>query len=334
MRTRLKLKFTGLAALQDLWERELKRSQVFIPARRCLPVETPVTLVIGVPEAPGPLELNGVVRVAREQEHCAANQKPGMGIEIELARRERRAVEAYVQGDWAGAAQVIGVDDSPPSAAPAPQPSAPPQAFAPPQASASPPAIGAQRPLSAAPRVPPSSGRMTATTPERRTTGSMPAIPGPAAASAPPRPATGSHQAQSRASSSGVQIQSSSGRHPTADGSIVAVRRQRTTSQQGATGTPQEQAVAFAQRHAQSNHFEVLGLARGASEDEIRRSYVKLVKQFHPDRYFGRLDEESMHAMEMAYQLVTDAYEALTSGQAAASPGAARRPTGPPMRKP
>jgi len=310
MRTRLKLKFTGRAALEDIWERELKRGQIFIPARRCLPADSKVTLVISVPDAPGPLELNGTVRLVREPEHCAANQKPGMGIEIEVERRERRAVESFIQGDWAGAALVIGQEDGPSNPAMEARP-----------ASAVPPRPAVQ----AAP------GNVSGLG-QRAVPGS---VSGPEQRSvASGRPATPLARGQdtpvgSRGGSSSLRIQSSTGRPPAhAEGSIVAVRRQRTAPGASMSSSPQEMATGFVETHRTSNHFEVLGLARGASEDDIRRGYLRLVKQFHPDRYFGRLDDEAMRAMEEAYQLVTDAYEALTSGRANAPPGAAvRRPS-------
>ena len=31
------------------------------------------------------------------------------------------------------------------------------------------------------------------------------------------------------------------------------------------------------------NYYEVLGVGKNASEDEIRAAYKKLVKQYHPD---------------------------------------------------
>lgn len=237
MRTRLKLKFNDRKALSDLWERELKRGELFIPSTRCLPVGTLVMLVVTVPDAPAPMELPGQVKLAREPQHCAANQRPGMGIELGLQRRERKAVESYIQGDWAQAALVLGSGED---------------------------STGASR----------ASGLGMAAAPRQ-------AAPAPAPVAAP-------------------------------EGSVVAARRAAPRAAAAQAG-PMELASAVLAREGR-RPAEVLGLASGASEGEVRRSYLQLVKQLHPDRYFGRLGPEEVEVMERAYQAVSDAYEALQRG--------------------
>src|ERR1700741_3962093 len=53
--------------------------------------------------------------------------------------------------------------------------------------------------------------------------------------------------------------------------------------------------------------YEVLGVKPDASADEIRKSYRKLAKQFHPDLNPGKPEaEERFKAVSAAYDLLSD----------------------------
>ena len=54
--------------------------------------------------------------------------------------------------------------------------------------------------------------------------------------------------------------------------------------------------------------YEVLGLAKGASEDEIKKAYRKLAMKFHPDRNQGDKAKEA----EAQFKEVKEAYEMLS----------------------
>ncbi len=64
--------------------------------------------------------------------------------------------------------------------------------------------------------------------------------------------------------------------------------------------------------------YEVLGVSRTASTDEVKAAYRKLAKKYHPDNYNGSpLQEVANEKM----QEINEAYDAIISGKAAGSSG-------------
>ena len=56
------------------------------------------------------------------------------------------------------------------------------------------------------------------------------------------------------------------------------------------------------------NPYEVLGLKPGASQEEIKKAYRNLIKQYHPDQYgdnpLKNLAEEKMREINTAYDML------------------------------
>lgn len=59
------------------------------------------------------------------------------------------------------------------------------------------------------------------------------------------------------------------------------------------------------------DYYEVLGVPRSASEDEIKKAYRKLAMKYHPDRNQG----DAAKAAEAKFKEVKEAYEILSDGQ-------------------
>ena len=58
---------------------------------------------------------------------------------------------------------------------------------------------------------------------------------------------------------------------------------------------------------AKRDYYEVLGIAKGASRDEIKKAYRRLAVQFHPDRNPGDKNaEEKFKEATEAYEVLAD----------------------------
>ncbi|MFC3147324.1 molecular chaperone DnaJ [Piscinibacterium candidicorallinum] len=63
---------------------------------------------------------------------------------------------------------------------------------------------------------------------------------------------------------------------------------------------------------AKRDYYEVLGVAKNASEDDIKKAYRKLAMKYHPDRNQGEGDEKAAKAAEEKFKEAKEAYEMLS----------------------
>lgn len=65
--------------------------------------------------------------------------------------------------------------------------------------------------------------------------------------------------------------------------------------------------------------YEILGISRNATEDEINTAYRNLVKKYHPDKYVGNpladLAAEKIQEINQAYDVVMNNLKNKTSGE-------------------
>lgn len=73
----------------------------------------------------------------------------------------------------------------------------------------------------------------------------------------------------------------------------------------------QRQSATDQARNAKRSYYEVLGIAKDASDGEIKRAYRNKALEFHPDRNFGNIEEATVLFAEVqaAYEVLSDSQE-------------------------
>ena len=54
------------------------------------------------------------------------------------------------------------------------------------------------------------------------------------------------------------------------------------------------------------DYYKVLGLSRGATEEEVKKAYRKLALKFHPDKNKSAGAEEKFKEIAEAYEVLSD----------------------------
>ena len=70
-----------------------------------------------------------------------------------------------------------------------------------------------------------------------------------------------------------------------------------------------------------SNYYEILGLPRSASQDDIKKSYKKLAIKFHPDKNHAPQAANAFKKVSAAYACLTDAEKKRYYDQTGEEPG-------------
>ncbi len=60
-----------------------------------------------------------------------------------------------------------------------------------------------------------------------------------------------------------------------------------------------------------SKYYEILGVGRDASKEEIKKAYRSLARQYHPDKFATASEDEKKYS-EQKFKEINEAYEKLT----------------------
>jgi DnaJ-class molecular chaperone len=64
-----------------------------------------------------------------------------------------------------------------------------------------------------------------------------------------------------------------------------------------------------------ASYYQLLGVGREATEDQVRMAYYRLVARFHPDLYGDALVPETRAKLVSIYSRLVEAYRCLSSGE-------------------
>src|SRR5919107_3350611 len=70
---------------------------------------------------------------------------------------------------------------------------------------------------------------------------------------------------------------------------------------------PRASCLVYSRRMADRDFYDILGVKKSASDDEIKKAYRNLAKKFHPDKNKGNKDAENrFKEISEAYAVLSD----------------------------
>jgi len=73
------------------------------------------------------------------------------------------------------------------------------------------------------------------------------------------------------------------------------------------------EVLAFRETMAQKNFYQLLGVARTASEEDIKKAYFQMARRFHPDRFDRKTVAAFKAPIDEVFDAITNAYRVLSN---------------------
>lgn len=76
--------------------------------------------------------------------------------------------------------------------------------------------------------------------------------------------------------------------------------------------TEQQRVYRLWKRLGQANHYELLGVTRDATREQVKAAYFEQVSAFHPDKHYGKALGTYKEKLESVFQRLTQAHDTLS----------------------
>ena len=96
----------------------------------------------------------------------------------------------------------------------------------------------------------------------------------------------------------------------------AAVEKEKGRADKAPLATSEDQLMeveAFQEKIGTMSYYQILGIAKQASEEDIKKAYFQLARKYHPDRFDRSTPASDRAKIEDVFDKITKAYHTLTS---------------------
>ena len=83
----------------------------------------------------------------------------------------------------------------------------------------------------------------------------------------------------------------------------------------GQEGAAREKLASRYAAMRKLDYFELLGVQRNATREDVKRAYFTLAKEYHPDKHYPSASAELRELAQQVYELISNAHDTLTNAE-------------------